>query len=53
MGETLTVGKGEKITVQIRFKSPVINNCKPGVNTATADYECAPPVVHHIQLIQG
>jgi hypothetical protein len=54
MGETLSVGKGEKITVQIRFKSPESNNCKAGVN-ASPDFDCQayPPVVHHIQLIQG
>ncbi len=52
MGETLSVGKGEKVTVRIRFKSPAANNCKPGVN-ASAGYVCALPVVHHVQLIQG
>lgn len=54
MGQTLEVGKGEKITVQIRFKSPSSNNCQPGVN-ASAGFNCAdyPPVVHHVQLIQG
>ncbi|HMK56050.1 MAG TPA: hypothetical protein VK448_05375 [Dissulfurispiraceae bacterium] len=53
MGEALDVRKGEKITVQIRFKSPESNNCNPGDNTATASYVCAAPKVHHIQLIQG
>ncbi len=43
MGETLSVGRGEAITVQIRFRSPRSNNC------AT----CPPPSVHHVQLIQG
>jgi hypothetical protein len=52
MGETLSVGKGNKITVQIRFKGPAGNNCKPGVN-ASAGHVCASPVVHHVQLIQG
>ncbi len=52
MGETLLVGKGEKITVLIRFKSPSKNNCKAGVN-ASAGYVCAAPVVHHVQLIEG
>ena len=52
MGETLRVGKGEEITVQIRFKSPHRNNCTPGVN-ASASYMCTPPAVHHVQLIQG
>ena len=52
MGETLSVGKGEKITVQIRFKTPVINNCKAGVN-ASAGYVCQVPAIHHVQLIQG
>ena len=54
MGETLSVGKGEKITVQIRFKSPESNNCEAGVN-ASSDFDCEnyPPVVHHVQLIQG
>jgi hypothetical protein len=41
MGETLSVRKNEKITVQIRFKSPSVNN--------NGDI----PVVHHVQLIQG
>lgn len=54
MGETLSVGKGEKITVQVRFKSPESNNCKAGDN-ASEDFACSdhPPVVHHVQLIQG
>jgi hypothetical protein len=52
MGETLWVGKKEKITIQIRFKSPESNNCTPGVN-ASQDHVCRPPVVHHVQLIQG
>jgi hypothetical protein len=52
MGETLSVGTGEKITVQVRFKSPAGNNCKPGVNAVSAS-ACVPPIVHHIQLIQG
>lgn len=54
MGETLSVKKGNKITVSIRFKSPATNNCRAGVN-ASASFVCAdyPPVVHHIQLIQG
>lgn len=52
MGETLWVGRKEKITVQIRFKSPETNNCKPGVN-ASSNFSCKPPVVHHVQLIQG
>jgi len=54
MGETLSVGTGEKITVQIRFKSPSHNNCKAGVN-ASAGFDCASyrPAVHHVQLIQG
>ncbi len=53
MGETLFVGNGEKITVQIRFKSPEKNNCQAGVNTDSPTYVCNPPVVHHVQLIQG
>ncbi|MEJ5347927.1 MAG: hypothetical protein WHS46_04475 [Desulfosoma sp.] len=54
MGETLYVGKGEKITILIRFKSPPSNNCQAGVN-ASENFNCAdfPPVVHHVQLIQG
>ena len=52
MGETLSVGKGEKITVRIRFRSPNRNNCTPGVN-ALAGFVCTPPAVHHVQLIQG
>ena len=54
MGETLSVGTGEKITVQIRLKSPSHNNCKAGVN-ASAGFDCASyrPAVHHVQLIQG
>jgi hypothetical protein len=54
MGETLSVGRGEKIIVQIRFKSPQLNNCKSGEN-ASANFACAQhlPVVHHIQLIEG
>ena len=44
MGETLRVKKGKDITVSIRFKSPVTNNCPAG--------GCQ-PVVHHVQLIQG
>lgn len=52
MGETLTVKKGHQVTVQIRFKSPVANNCQAGVN-ASANYICASPAVHHVQLIQG
>jgi len=52
MGETLTVKKGHQVTVQVRFKSPVANNCQAGVN-ASAGYVCAPPAVHHVQLIQG
>jgi hypothetical protein len=41
MGETLAVESRDKITVQIRFKSPAVNN--------NGDI----PVVHHVQLIQG
>lgn len=52
MGETLSVKKGNKITVQIRFKTPSTNNCQAGVN-ASAGYVCTPPAVHHVQLIQG
>jgi hypothetical protein len=52
MGETLSVEKGDKITVQIRFKTPDSNNCKPGVN-ASATYVCKVPSVRHVQLIQG
>jgi hypothetical protein len=52
MGETLTVKKGHNITVQIRFKTPATNNCQAGVN-ALVGYVCAPPSVHHVQLIQG
>jgi hypothetical protein len=52
MGETLSVGDGERITVQIRFKTPDSNNCKAGVN-ASSSYVCLPPAVHHVQLIQG
>ncbi|MEW6720248.1 MAG: hypothetical protein AB1346_07350 [Thermodesulfobacteriota bacterium] len=54
MGETLKVRKGEKVEVKIRFKSPAANNCRPGVN-ASAGFNCQayPPVVHHVQLIQG
>ncbi len=52
MGETLSVGKGEKITVQIRFRTPDSNNCQAGIN-ASGSYVCAPPAVHHVQLIQG
>ncbi len=46
MGQTLVAERGDKITLQIRFKSPATNNCGLGA-------ECAAPVVHHIQLIQG
>ncbi len=53
MGETLAVEPGDKITIQIRFKSPDHNNCRPGVNTASPSHICNPPVVHHVQLIQG
>jgi hypothetical protein len=52
MGETLTVEKGDKITVKIRFKTPAANNCEAGVN-ASAAYVCQAPSVHHVQLIQG
>lgn len=52
MGETLPVEKGDKITVRIRFKTPVDNNCQAGVN-ASAGYSCQAPSVHHVQLIQG
>lgn len=52
MGETLWVGKKQKITLQIRFKSPETNNCTPGEN-ASQDHVCRAPVVHHVQLIQG
>jgi hypothetical protein len=54
MGETLSVRKGEKLTVRIRFQSPTANNCKAGEN-ASATFACGqhPPVVHHIQLIEG
>jgi hypothetical protein len=52
MGETLSIEKGDKIIVRIRFKSPASNNCKPGIN-ASAGYVCASPVVHHVQLIEG
>ena len=41
MGETLRIERGDRITVQIRFKSPSVNN--------NGDV----PVVHHVQLIQG
>jgi hypothetical protein len=58
MGETLVIPKGKKITVRIRFKSPELNNCKAGdgpFDNASKDFACAahPPVVHHVQLIQG
>ncbi len=43
MGETLPVEYGDKVTVQIRFKSPASSNCA----------SCPPPSVHHVQLIQG
>jgi hypothetical protein len=52
MGETLEVKKGNKLTVQIRFKTPATNNCQAGVN-ASANYICQAPSVHHVQLIQG
>jgi len=52
MGETLSIKKGNKVTVQIRFKTPATNNCQAGVN-ASAGYVCQAPSVHHIQLIQG
>lgn len=52
MGETLSVEKGDKITVQIRFKTPEENNCQAGVNASTS-YVCRKPSVHHVQLIQG
>ncbi|NMC73164.1 MAG: hypothetical protein GYA56_02205 [Geobacteraceae bacterium] len=52
MGETLAVEPGDKVTVQIRFKTPAANNCKAGVN-ASAGYVCKAPSVHHVQLIQG
>lgn len=52
MGETLAVKKGNKVAVQIRFKTPATNNCEAGVN-ASAGYVCQPPSVHHVQLIQG
>jgi hypothetical protein len=52
MGETLTIKKGNKVTVQVRFKTPATSNCRAGVN-ASASYVCAAPVVHHVQLIQG
>jgi hypothetical protein len=52
MGETLKVEAGDKITIQIRFKSPATNNCQTGVNT-NPGYVCQAPSVHHVQLIQG
>lgn len=52
MGETLNIEEGDKITVQIRFKTPEKNNCKAGEN-ASSGYVCQPPSVHHVQLIQG
>ncbi|MBT0666171.1 hypothetical protein KI809_17810 [Geobacter pelophilus] len=52
MGETLQIKKGNKVSVQIRFKSPANNNCAAGVN-ASATYVCKAPSVHHVQLIQG
>ena len=52
MGQTLPVVKGDKITDRIRFKTPESNNCAAGVN-ASAGHVCAPPSVHHVQLIQG
>ncbi|MBJ6724539.1 metallophosphoesterase [Geomesophilobacter sediminis] len=52
MGETLPVKKGNRVTVQIRFRSPAASNCQPGVN-ASAGYVCQAPAVHHVQLIQG
>jgi hypothetical protein len=52
MGETLYVKKGNKVTVQIKFKMPTTNNCQPGVN-ASANFVCPAPSVHHVQLIQG
>jgi hypothetical protein len=42
MGETLTVRKGNRVTVQIRFKSPTTANNNGDI-----------PSVHHVQLIQG
>jgi hypothetical protein len=52
MGEILRVETGDKITVQIRFKTPADNNCQADVN-ASANYVCQAPSVHHVQLIQG
>ena len=52
MGETLSIKKGNKITVQIRFKTPISNNCKQGVNSSSS-YICQAPLVQHVQLIQG
>lgn len=52
MGQTLSVESGDKITVQIRFKTPAYNNCQAGVN-ASSSYDCQPPSVHHVQVIQG
>lgn len=52
MGETLSLKKGNKLTVSIRFKTPSANNCQAGVN-ASANYVCKTPSVHHVQLIQG
>jgi hypothetical protein len=42
MGETLSVKKGDRVSVQIRFKSPTTPNNNGDI-----------PVVHHVQLIQG
>lgn len=52
MGETLPIKKGNKITVQIRFKTPDSNNCLAGTNSSST-YVCQKPAVHHVQLIQG
>jgi hypothetical protein len=52
MGETLKVDKGDKVTVQIRLKTPFFNNCQKGVNAST-NYACQAPSIHHVQLIQG
>jgi len=41
MGETMRVGKGEKLTIRIRFKSPETN------------YNGDPVAVQHVQLIAG
>ncbi len=51
MGQELTAGAGQTVTVKIRFKSPPVNNYQRPVNSGNLGNMV--PKVHHVDLIIG